>query len=176
MNLIFLDIDGVLNCQIFYHENYKEAKKKLKKAVKKAEIERMEYYTSQICKERIQWLNSLCKDTNSKVVISSSWRHGKTVIELRDIFEECGSEFDILDKTPEFVMRGKEGELTINVVRGEEIRYWLENTKIKYDNYAIIDDDSDFLLWQREHFFQTDGYSGLTPNTCYKIQRFLNKI
>jgi len=38
--------------------------------------------------------------------------------------------------------------------------------------YAIIDDDSDMLLNQEQNFFQTDNYSGLTPNTCYKIKRF----
>jgi hypothetical protein len=31
-------------------------------------------------------------------------------------------------------------------------------------------------VWQREHFFQTDNYSGLTPNICYKIQRFFKKF
>jgi hypothetical protein len=41
-----------------------------------------------------------------------------------------------------------------------------------FHKYAIIDDDSDMLLNQRFNFFQTDNYSGLTPNTCYKIKRF----
>jgi hypothetical protein len=44
-----------------------------------------------------------------------------------------------------------------------------------YGNYVIIDDDSDMLLHQAEHFFLTDNYSGLTPNTCYKIKRYLTK-
>ena len=43
---------------------------------------------------------------------------------------------------------------------------------ILYNNYAIIDDDSDMLLWQKDNFFQTDSYSGLTPTTCYKIKNF----
>ena len=43
-----------------------------------------------------------------------------------------------------------------------------------YDFYrfAIIDDDSDMLLNQQFNFFQTDNYSGLTPNICYRIKRF----
>ena len=35
-----------------------------------------------------------------------------------------------------------------------------------------VDDDGDMLLWQQHNFFQTDNYSGLTPNICYKIKRF----
>ena len=30
-----------------------------------------------------------------------------------------------------------------------------------------------FYEEQQAHFFQTDSYSGLTPNTVYKIKRFL---
>ena len=47
--LIFLDIDGVFNCQIFYHstqfKNYKEAKKQLRKDVKAERIERLDIIT-----------------------------------------------------------------------------------------------------------------------------------
>ena len=33
--IIFLDIDGVFNCQLWYNEHFKEAKKRLKKALRK---------------------------------------------------------------------------------------------------------------------------------------------
>ena len=169
--IIFLDIDGVFNCQLWYKEHFKEAKKRLKKAVKSKEIERLEYYKSQICPERIGWFNVLCEETNSKVVISSTWRMGKTVQELQEILNHCGATFEIIGKTDH---TGYE--------RGTEIAKWLRDNikpetygKHYYDfyNYAIIDDDSDMLLNQKEHFFQTDNYSGLTPTTCYKIKRFI---
>ena len=89
--LIFLDVDGVFNCQIFYHskqfQDYKEAKKTLRKSLKAKQIERMEYYSSQICRERIQWFNELCKEINAEVVVSSTWRMGKTVEQLQEIFD-----------------------------------------------------------------------------------------
>lgn len=169
--IIFLDIDGVFNCQLWYKENFKEAKKRLKKAVKSREIERLEYYKSQICPERIEWFNELCKETNSKVVISSTWRMGKTIQELQEILTHCGATFEIIGKTDH---TGYE--------RGTEIAKWLrDNIKpetygchyFDFYKYAIIDDDSDMLLNQKEHFFQTDNYSGLTPTTCYKIKRFI---
>jgi len=183
-NIIFLDVDGVLNCQIFYEEHfkhirrfdkipfYKTVKKFLKKKVKKSEIGRLDYYKSQMDGKRMSWLNSLCEDTNSAVVLSASMRGGKPVQDLQRIFNYCGATFTIIGKTGHCEDR----------IRGVEILNWLKDNCMQwfgvnyYDfyRYAIIDDDSDMLLWQQNHFFKTDNYSGLTPNTCYKIRRFFN--
>lgn len=169
--IIFLDIDGVFNCELWYRKHHSEAKKQLKKDVKSKRIERLEYYKAQICPERIKWFNELCYETNSKVVISSTWRLGKTVQELQEILYYCGATFDIIGKTDH---TGYE--------RGTEIAKWLRENVLPetygcnyYDfyRYAIIDDDSDMLLSQKEHFFQTDAYCGLTPTICYKIKRFI---
>ncbi len=173
--IIFLDIDGVFNCQTFYQskqfKDYKEAKKSLKKDVKAKRIERLDYYGSQICKERINWFSELCKDISADVVVSSSWRSGKTIEELQEIFDYCGGTFKVISKTEH-----------LGYDRGIEISKWLkDNIKLEthgynyYDfhKYCIIDDDSDMLLNQRFNFFQTDNYSGLTPTTCYKIKRFI---
>lgn len=181
-NIIFLDVDGVLNCQLFYEESmwhkllldkiplYRQVKKLLRKLLKKKDITRMEYYSSQLCKNRIAMLNELCLETNSVIVISSSWRNNKTVDELQLILNNSGATFKIIDKTP---FTGYE--------RGTEISKWLYDNINKEEHgclyfdfyrYAIIDDDSDMLLNQANHFFQTDNYSGLTPNTCYRIKRF----
>jgi len=173
MRIIFLDIDGVLNCELFYKGNYRDVKKKLKKSAKAKEIEWEEYYKGQLCSDRITWLNQLCRETNAVVVISSTWRMGKTVEELQQILGNSGATFLIVGKTP---YTGYE--------RGTEIALWLrENINPEthgcnyYDfyDYVIIDDDSDMLLNQQEHFFKTDNYSGLTPNTCYKIKRFFTR-
>lgn len=170
--IIFLDIDGVFNCQIFYQENYKEVKKRLRKQVKSKEIERLERYKSQICPDRIKWFSELCKEVKADVVISSTWRIGKSVEELQEIMNYCGGSFRIIGKTE-----------NLGYERGIEISKWLrDNVKPEtygcnyYDfhRYAIIDDDCDMLLNQRFNFFQTDNYSGLTPNTCYKIKRFFS--
>jgi hypothetical protein len=156
LRIIFLDIDGVLNCQVFYD----------KAGTREFDRE------SNICKERVSWLNDLCKETGAKVVISSSWRQGRTVEELQTLFNNCGATFEIIDKTP--VARSDGG------VRGNEIYKWLVDNIEKlsgvkyyeYKDYVIIDDDSDMLLWQTPHFFKVDSYSGLTPNTCWKIKQF----
>lgn len=187
MNIIFLDIDGVFNCETFYEKRfaamkrydgiplYKQVKKMLRRFVKNNTIRDKVYYRSQICSERMEWFNELCRDVNAKVVISSTWRMGRTVEELRELLKMCGATFEIIDKTPR---TGYE--------RGTDISKWLkDNIKPEthgchyydFNSYVIIDDDSDMLLNQQNHFFKTDNYSGLTPNTCYKIKRFFtNKM
>ena len=154
--ILFLDIDGVLNCQLFFTQRdlTKEGS----------------YVENNICRERVSWLNELCSEIDAKVVISSTWRMGRTVQEMKDIFKEVGATFEVIDKTPVFNRS--------ETVRGNEIKAWIDkNIEQPYDyyNYAIIDDDSDMLLWQKDNFFQTDTYSGLTPNTCYRIKRFFLK-
>jgi len=180
-NIIFLDMDGVLNCEVFYKARYshitryndiplyKTVKKYLRKLLKNREIGRLDYYKSEICPDRMAMLNDLCEETNTAVVISASIRNGKTVEELREIFQYCGATFTIIDKTDH---TGYE--------RGTEISKWLHDNcdkwfDVKYYDfyrYAIIDDDSDMLLNQQFNFFQTDNYMGLTPTTCYKIKNF----
>ncbi len=181
-NIIFLDVDGVLNYQLFYEARYKKlqrnnkiplykvVKKHLKKLVKKNEIGRMKFYQSQMCPERMRWLNNLCEETNSGVVLSASMRGRWDVITLNRIFQGCGATFTIIGKTGH----------TVDRVRGVEIHNWLRDNCMQwfgvnyYDfyRYVILDDDSDMLLNQQQHFFHCDAYAGLTPNICYKVNRF----
>ena len=183
-HIIFLDVDGVLNCQLFYTERYKNltqydgipfyktVKKYLRKLLKTKELDKMEYYKAEMCPMRMSLLNELCEETNSAVVLSASMRSGWTVEQLQEIFNYCGATFTIIDKTGYCDCR----------IRGVEILNWLRENCMKwfgvhdheFSRYAIIDDDSDMLLWQQYNFFQVDNYSGLTPNTIYKIERFFN--
>ena len=158
--IIFLDIDGVLNCQIFF-ENHFSSKKILRKKVQTKEMDKADYYKSQLCVERIMWLNKLCADTKANVVISSTWRKNKTVDELQEILNNSGATFKIIGKTG----------IDESRIRGVEINSYLGNLNANYE-YVIIDDDSDMLLQQQHNFFQTDNYSGLTPNICHKISLF----
>lgn len=156
-SIIFLDIDGVLNCELLY----------------KVPRERP-YPLSEICLDRVKLLNDLCEEINAVVVISSSWRHSG-INYCRNTLKECGATFEIIDITPD--MRG--------IARGNEIAKWLQdNIKpetygcfyFDFKKYVIIDDDSDMLLNQKDHFFQTDSYSGLNYTHIFKIKKFLNSV
>jgi len=167
-NIIFLDIDGVLNSRLFYEERHKS--RKLKGYM--SNDFKLDYYKSNLCKDRIELLNDLCEETNSAVVISSTWRQGRTVEELQTMLSYAGAKFTVIGITP-----------SLRVERGSEIRDWLKrNIKPEthgmhyYDfiSYAIIDDDSDMLMWQMHNYFHCDGYAGLTHNVTYKIKRLFN--
>jgi len=95
--LVFLDFDGVLNCQVFYEKNKDKRAKDL--------------YT-----ERIEMLNEFCKDVKAKVVISSSWRIGHSTRELQGILDKHGANFEVIGKTKSSNHR----------IRGVEIRQWIE--------------------------------------------------
>jgi hypothetical protein len=162
-SVIFLDFDGVLNCQLFYDSSEFD----------KSKFDgNDDYYHRWNCSPtRIQWLNDLCKETGAVVVVSATLRGSYDVVGLQELFNKCGGTFKVIDKTSGCKCR----------IRGVEIRNWLVENSEKYfgvpyydfRKYAIIDDDSDMLLEQWENFFHVDNYSGLTPNTCYKIKRFL---
>ncbi len=181
-HVIFLDHDGVMNCQLFYTEKfahlerydgiplYKVVKKYLRKLLKKKEISDLDYYKNETCAKRIEWLNWLCKETNSAIVISASMRSSWSVEDLQKIFNYCGATFTIIDKTGHSTDR----------IRGVEIFNWLKENSEKwfgqmyfdFHRYAIIDDDSDMLLNQQYNFFKCDKYCGLTPTICDNIQIF----
>jgi hypothetical protein len=175
MKIIFLDVDGVLNYQLMWAEKrqadrYKELPKDAPKG------------THDICPDKIGLLNMMIADTGAKVVISSSWRMGRTVEDLRELFEWCGFEGEIIGKTPRlwFNHDQEEDYRSTSVPRGCEIKSWLENNKgilgekMSKLKYVIFDDDSDMLWWQRNAFFWVDPYCGLTPNIIYKATRHLN--
>lgn len=152
-NIIFLDIDGVLNCQQAFKEgNCKYIDWKCGFG------HHMSFYHPSK-----QLLNNLIKETNADIVISSTWR--KSGIKwLNMVWEEEKMEGKIIGITPSLHFNPN-----ISIPRGMEIQYWLnqegfrhinwsENEQLKYmkesniSNYIIIDDDSDMLYQQRNHF------------------------
>ena len=168
MKIIFLDVDGVLNNQLWYRsQEFRQGQSK------------EQYDLSQFDPRCVELLNSLIADTKAKIVVSSSWRIGRTVDELKDLFEKVGIVGDVIDKTPKLYFSADGYDRS--VPRGCEIKAWLENnksilgSKMSKVNYVILDDDSDMLYWQREHFVQTDPYMGITPTVIFKAKSILHK-
>jgi hypothetical protein len=167
--IIFLDIDGVLNHSLYYQE-------------KRQCDRRKELGGSPICdidENKIKLLNDLICDTNAVFVISSTWRKFHTIEEIQGWFEELGFLGKIIDFTPVLRFQSNENERGRSVPRGCEIDKWLDDNVDFLDrskfNYIILDDDSDMLYHQRNHFFLVDGYCGLTPNVVYRAKRFLTE-
>ena len=103
--MIFLDIDGVL-----------------------APIRRWDRYED-LDPACVQVLNEIVAGCSADVVVSSTWRYGKSVAELQAMLDAKGFAGRVLDKTP----TGPPG-----ADRGEEIAAWLAAHDVV--GYVIIDD------------------------------------
>lgn len=162
MKVIFLDIDGVLNHELWFKNWIKYKKENINT------IEKERRWFDPRC---IELLNRLVRETNAKIVISSSWRLGSSLEDLTNKLKSVGLVADIIAKTPklEFERVGK------TVPRGNEIAYWMEFTKNKIESYVILDDDSDMLLSQANNFIKIDTYCGITHNTVNKAKLILNQ-
>ena len=172
MKIIFLDIDGVMNHQLFYKEE-KE------KNIDYSKETSQEYDSRQFDPRCMELLNHIIEKTGAKVVVSSSWRSGRTVEDLQDLLQGVGFKGEVIGKTPHLFFANKDYDKS--VPRGCEIKAWLETNKgilgdkMTKVRYVILDDDSDMMYWQRESFLWVDSYCGLTPNITQKVILFLNR-
>ena len=163
MKIIFLDIDGVLNHDLHYEE--------------KSQDDRFDEVGLPLCNisnSSVLLLNKLTDDTGAKIVLSSSWRYGKTINELKGIFRKAGITGELIGKTPALEIKQ---DWRYSVPRGLEIRVWLNNYSGTdgHLSYVILDDEDDMLLYQKDVFLQVDGYCGLTPMICWRAKNILNR-
>jgi len=99
----------------------------------------------------VQVLNEIVAGCSADVVVSSTWRYGKTVAELQAMLAAKGFAGRVLDKTP-IEPPGAD--------RGEEIAAWLAAHDVV--GYVIIDDHVD-VGERRTHLVQTHPAHGLQP-------------
>lgn len=132
MNILFLDVDGVLNstrsCVAVggYPHGFDSAQRGMFDEI------------------AVMLIQRLCRAADVQVVVSSAWRlhHDYTAIGV-------GLGLPTIGRTP-----------SLPGVRGNEIKAWLaEHPEV--DRYAIVDDDPDMLPEQLPYFVQTDGREGL---------------
>ena len=126
--VIFLDIDGVL-----------------------APIRRWDRY-GDLDPACIEALNEIVARGGADVVVSSTWRHSKTVAQLQAMLDAEGFSGCVLDKTPTGVPGAS---------RGEEIAVWLARHVVR--GCVIIDDHAD-MGELRSHLVQTRPAHGLQPS------------
>ena len=156
MKIIFLDIDGVLNCESAYRNGECQYQEWIWEDGRKDHYQRF-------CIRSKELLNKLIDETGAKIVISSTWRHGGIDF-MKKVWEMEEMSGEIIGITPSMRANG------YNIPRGMEIKYYLENDlkfhhinwdltiqqeymdKSGIENYIIIDDDSDMLYNQRNHF------------------------
>jgi hypothetical protein len=126
--VIFLDIDGVV-----------------------APILRWDRY-GELDPACIGVLNDIAAQGGADVVVSSTWRHGKTVADLQEMLGAAGFTGRVLDKTP---------TITPGARRGDEIAAWLAGQAVS--GYVIIDDHGDMGALAA-HLVLTQPGRGLQPD------------
>lgn len=140
MNIIFLDVDGVLNSDEFRTERYMI----LKRAVKAEE------FFDPTC---LKCLKKIVEETDAKIVVTSS-----AMINDMDLLGKKLGEYGIsvLDKTAHYGDR-----------RGTQIREWLSEHN-DVENYIILDDDY-FMDYPGldDHIVKTSFYSGRGLNESH---------
>ena len=116
-NIIFLDIDGVLN-NMAYYETYG-------------------HDSPEIEERALKILAKIYKDSDCRIVLSSSWREldktdNKPAHSMYLYLLDCLKRYDmeIIDKTP-----------YIHYDRPKEIAEWLKSHKKEFKNFIILDDD-----------------------------------
>ena len=131
--VIFLDIDGVL-----------------------APIRRWDRY-GDLDPACIQVLNEIVACVRADVVVSSTWRYGKTAAELQAMLQAEGFTGCVIDTTPIGAPGGS---------RGDEIAAWLAEHDVS--GFAIIDDHVDVGAL-RMHLVQTHSAHGLQAADARRV-------
>ena len=201
MNVIFLDIDGVMNSSNYYTIKHNTFKEKFLHAwnkyvtcsirwirtgsrsytfslvdyVPNPKHKTFEYKFNRLKDQtdpvKWLWLTEFCNETNTNICISSCWKHHFDHEDDIENLRGWDKAFGLLGFKPDTFI-GVTGDR--RTLRGTEIKDWIDkHTDVK--NYAIIDDDGDMLPEQMDSFFHVDGFYGLSPNTVYRIGRHFNK-
>ncbi len=176
-SIIFLDMDGVLNNDHAFEISTKGV-------FPLGNISAMT-----VSPECVKLFEKLVKETNSDIVISSSWRSGiidhlefdfrpskgrwlqgnKSVINALQWagFSDCR----------DFVI-GNTGRFADDPIRGIEIQRWLDTHPNRFQQgitpFVIIDDDADMTEEQLlNHFVQTNSEKGFQLNDFEKAKKIL---
>ena len=177
MNIIFLDMDGVLNCnkvQEDWIKQYGHTKEAIDAFKKKYCLnQKPPYYF--IVPELLERFNTLySKIPNCKIVWSSSWRNTvmkKSKLFIEGLYYQCGLPKDsFIGYTPYIPY----------LLRYNEIEEWIKDhiDKFEIEKCAIIDDMYEASISGNKFlnipikFFQTSEKYGLTEEISKNILTF----
>jgi hypothetical protein len=170
MKIIMLDIDGVMNSwqSAYWYRKMignEEEEWVNYKAVETKEDEEFGVYTKELCPMACCNLRQVLEyHPDARIVISSTWRHGRTVEWFNKLFKhfKIFTEDKVIGITP-----------VLRTQRGYEIEDWLNKTEEKVEEFVIIDDDGDMGPYiGTYHFIKTNGKVGFD----YLIMEAIDKV
>jgi hypothetical protein len=173
MKIIFLDIDGVLNSETDFVEvsMYGHTNNEVKHTLKNGrEI------IAPLCRGKLALLELIIKQTDAKIVISSTWRDHFKLSTIHDMFKAQG--FTL----PRTVIVGKTepSRMSLSTSHTEfrcgDIADWLEN-RDDVESYVILDDIPSRLFYEphNEHLVTTSEYDGLNRLDVNKAMNILGR-
>lgn len=187
-NIIFLDIDGVLNSYHFFYNKFTLFLDKIFKLRPKTE-------TKMISKWRLLLVSILCKIKSCDIVLSTSWRAlwDENLIPIKEcsaykvdrLFKLYG--LNIIGKTPRGIKALKnnyeiileDGYLDVKnkkYWRGSEILEYIETHNLQLDKCIIIDDgtvDIECYPILRDRIIKTEYYNGIGG---FKIKELIKSL
>ena len=161
-NVIFLDIDGVLNSNFWNDSHQKEISD-----------------GTLIDIEKIRLLSKLVKNTNAKIILHSGWRFWfnskleptrKESINLSRLLQQEGIAIDGM--TPDFSTEEIRKSKKFSLVKSSEILVWLSEHK-EIDKWIVIDDLDLHNPEIEAHQIKTDSSIGLTIENVQKAEKLL---
>lgn len=187
MKIIFLDIDGVLNCENGYRNGHC-IDWKVPWSKEECRLTEEEYRTNWFDRfepNSKQWISKLITDSGAKIVISSTWRKsGMGFMQKVWQVEEMPGEIIGLTPSSDHGFRGLEIERWLRS-QGFELIKWSKEKQQEYitasgiENYIIIDDDSDMTYNQRHHFVHVlddpTNKDGFTERHYLQAKEILSK-
>lgn len=151
MNVIFLDVDGVLNNQrhilalyeLLGEKNFRRFRKFYGQTI-------LDYKCCELVKK-------LAQKKDAKIVLSSTWRLSDKYTKI----VEDELDMEIYGITP-----------YLDKERGYEIKQYLKEHN-EFNNYVIVDDDSDMLEEQMSHLCLVNREVGFTRRDYRKCVEIL---
>lgn len=175
MNLLFLDVDGVLNYAggLLGRRNAVENDLRLKQAFS-TEGER--WSAASVDAACVERLNEIVNQTKARVVLSSLWRTMVTLPKMEEILRYHGFQHHLVGATPVIIGRHMGHGIVGSAGRGLEIDAWLRtmdfgSTPVRM---VILDDDNDMDPWSHR-LIQTDYEVGLTDEQAVKAINMLGR-
>lgn len=163
LRVLFLDIDGVLNSNQYLLNNPGAFDRGTPQGY-------LPMFDDAACAR----LEVVLRVTGAKIVISSSWRYGHTIEQMREYLAAKGVTAEVIDFTPSGHISDLSGDASIETkmtCRGHEISAWID-AHPELDSYVVVDDNSD-MDGVRERFVQTTWEHGLLDEHMLPLVRTL---
>lgn len=162
-NIIFLDIDGVLNSNFWNKSHQREISD-----------------GSLIDVEKIKLLAELVRSTNAEIILHSGWRFWydndmkPLRVEAQNLSELLAKEgLKIADVTPDLTTEEIRRTRKFSLIKAEEILLWVASHE-NINSWVVLEDLDLHNAIIEEHQVKIDQMTGLTPENIQEAERILH--